>query len=251
MRPAVVIRWQAEFRSTVLQTWVSISLYPQADGGLTGYFRDISARKEAEERQALLLQELAHRVKNTLALVLSLARQTGIRTTAVADFLDLFEGRLRALATVHELLTESGWRSASLVELARMVLAAHGGPGEEDGEDRITIAIEDDVALRPGPVQDLVLILHELATNAAKYGALVGDGKVSIHWNLVDAGRGGSMDFHWKESGGPAAATPGKSGFGSLMIQRTLADQIGGELVLDYAPGGLHVSLMVPLDRLS
>ena len=131
---------QAEFRSAVLRSWVSISLYPQADGGLSVYFRDIGARKEAEERQALLLQELAHRVKNTLALVLSLARQTGARATAVAGFLDLFEGRLRALAVVHELLTESGWRSASLVELARMVLAAHGGPGEEDGEERITIA---------------------------------------------------------------------------------------------------------------
>ena len=181
---------QAEFRSAVLGSWVSVSLYPQNDGGLSVYFRDIGARKEAEERQALLLHELAHRVKNTLALVLSLARQTGARATTVASFLHLFEGRLRALAVVQELLTENGWRSASLVELARMVLAAHGGPGEEDGGKRITIALEDDVALQPATVQDLVLILHELATNAAKHGALaVPGGSVTLEGRVEDDAR--------------------------------------------------------------
>src|SRR4051812_26970745 len=236
---------QAEFRSAVLERWVGISLYPQAEGGLAVYFRDVSVRKEAEERQALLLQELAHRVKNTLALVLSLARQTGARATAVAGFLDLFEGRLRALAVVHELLTESGWRSASLVELARMVLAAHAGPGERDGEKRITIAIEDDVALRPATVQDLVLILHELATNAAKHGALaVPGGTVTLEGGVAD----GALVLVWREDGGPPVARPEKRGFGTTLLEQAVKHQQGGRVEFDWQrPHGLACRLHLPL----
>jgi PAS domain S-box-containing protein len=236
---------QAEFRSAVLQSWVSISLYPQADGGLSVYFRDVSVRKEAEERQALLLQELAHRVKNTLALVLALARQTGARATAVAGFLDLFEGRLRALAVVHELLTESGWRSASLVELAQMVLAAHGGPGEADGAERITIALADDVALRPATVQDLVLILHELATNAAKHGALaMPGGVVTLEGRIEDD----ALVLVWREDGGPPAAAPLKRGFGTTLLEQVVKHQQGGRVEFDWQrPGGLACTLYLPL----
>jgi two-component sensor histidine kinase len=226
-------------------------------------------RKEAEERQALLLQELAHRVKNTLALVLSLARQTGARATAVAGFLDLFEGRLRALAVVHELLTESGWRSASLVALVRMVLAAHGGPGGKDGEgritiaikdelarmvlaahsgpgeERITIAIEDDVALRPGPVQDLVLILHELATNAAKHGALaVPGGTVTLRGRIED----GALVLAWREDGGPPVIKPDKRGFGTTLLEQAVKHQQGGRVAFDWQrPAGLACTLHLPL----
>jgi PAS domain S-box-containing protein len=236
---------QAEFRSAVLQSWVSISLYPQADGGLSAYFRDIGMRKEAEERQALLLQELAHRVKNTLALVLSLARQTGARATAVEGFLELFEGRLRALTVVHELLTESGWRSASLVELARMVLAAHGGPGEENGNERITIAIEDDVALRPATVQDLVLILHELATNAAKHGALVMPGGTVTLEGRVE---GDALVLVWSEQGGPPVARPDKRGFGTTLLEQAVRHQQGGWVAFDWQrPEGLACTLHLPL----
>jgi PAS domain S-box-containing protein len=233
---------QAEFRSAVLERWVGISLYPQAEGGLAVYFRDVGTRKEAEERQALLLQELAHRVKNTLALVLSLARQTGARATAVEGFLDLFEGRLRALAVVHELLTESGWRSASLVELTRMVLAAHGG---EDGAGRITIAIEDDVALRPGPVQDLVLILHELATNAAKHGALTAPGgTVRLEGRVAD----GALVVVWREEGGPPVARPDKRGFGTTLLEQAVKHQQGGWVEFDWQrPEGLACTLHLPL----
>ena len=236
---------QAEFRSAVLERWVSISLYPQAEGGLAVYFRDIGRRKEAEERQALLLQELAHRVKNTLALVLSLARQTGARATAVEGFLELFEGRLRALAVVHELLTESGWRSASLVELARMVLAAHGGPGEENGNQRITIAIEDDVALRPATVQDLVLILHELATNAAKHGALVMPGGTVTLEGRVE---GDALVLVWSEQGGPPVAKPDKRGFGTTLLEQAVRHQQGGWVAFDWQrPEGLACTLHLPL----
>ena len=236
---------QAEFRSAVLGSWVSVSLYPQNDGGLSVYFRDIGARKEAEERQALLLHELAHRVKNTLALVLSLARQTGARATTVASFLHLFEGRLRALAVVQELLTESGWRSASLVELARMVLAAHGGPGEEDGGKRITVALEDDVALQPATVQDLVLILHELATNAAKHGALaVPGGSVTLEGRVEDD----ALVLVWREDGGPPVAKPDKRGFGTTLLEHAVKHQQGGWVEFDWQrPEGLACTLHLPL----
>jgi PAS domain S-box-containing protein len=235
---------QAEFRSAALGSWVSASFYPQADGGgLSVYFRDVGARKEAEERQALLLKELAHRVKNTLALVLSLARQTGARATAVADFLGLFEGRLRALAVVHELLTESGWRSASLVALARLVLAAHAGPGEE-GEGRITAAIEDDVPLRPAAAQDLVLVLHELATNAAKHGALSAPGGAVALEGRVE---GGELILVWREAGGPPAAPPAARGFGSTLLEQAVAHQQGGRVELDWRPEGLACTLRLPL----
>ena len=236
---------QVEFRSAVLQSWVSVSLYPQADGGLSVYFRDIGARKEAEERQALLLHELAHRVKNTLALVMSLARQTGARATSVAGFLELFEGRLRALAVVHELLAESGWRSASLAELARMVLAAHGGPDEEGGAKRIAIVLEDDVALRPASVQDLVLILHELATNAVKHGALATPGgAVTLEGRVEDD----ALILVWREDGGPPVAKPDKRGFGTTLLEQAVKHQQGGWVEFDWQRReGLACTLHLPL----
>ena len=224
---------------------MSVSLYPQADGGLSVYFRDIGARKEAEERQALLLHELAHRVKNTLALVMSLARQTGARATSVAGFLELFEGRLRALAVVHELLAESGWRSASLAELARMVLAAHGGPDEEGGAKRIAIVLEDDVALRPASVQDLVLILHELATNAVKHGALATPGgAVTLEGRVEDD----ALILVWREDGGPPVAKPDNRGFGTTLLEHAVKHQQGGWVEFDWQRRkGLACTLHLPL----
>jgi two-component sensor histidine kinase len=200
----------------------------------------------AQERSELLMRELDHRVKNLLATVQVIARQSLKAANVDPDVLNALDARLVAMSEAHSILMQNNEQTASIADVVRSAVR----PFENPGSTAFEIS-GPDITLGSAAALAVTMALHELATNAAKYGALVGDGKVSIHWNLVDAGRGGSMDFHWKESGGPAAATPGKSGFGSLMIQRTLADQIGGELVLDYAPGGLHVSLMVPLDRLS
>jgi two-component sensor histidine kinase len=158
----------------------------------------------------------------------------------VADFLGLFEGRLRALAVVHELLTESGWRSTSLVALARTVLAAHAGPGEE----RITTEIEDDVPLRPAAAQDLVLVLHELATNAAKYGALSAPGGAVTLGGRVE---GGELVLIWREDGGPPAAPPAVRGFGTTLLEQAVAHQPGGRVEFDWRPEGLACTMRLPL----
>jgi two-component sensor histidine kinase len=119
----------------------------------------------------VLLRELAHRVKNTLALIMAMARQTGLSAADLAGFLDAFEGRLQALSAVHDLVSEAGWRSTSLADLAQTALAPH----DEPGGGRVTIDVEE-LPINPAAAQNLVLALHELATNAAKHGALSAPG---------------------------------------------------------------------------
>jgi PAS domain S-box-containing protein len=220
-----------------------LSAGPLRDG--TGTIRgsvvtliDITRRKQAEQHQQLLLRELSHRVKNMLALILSVARQTGARITAVDDFLDAFEGRLHALAAAHELLTESGWRNTSLAELARAALAAHDQPGSE----RIGIGIED-LPLTPAAAQDLVLVLHELATNAAKHGALsVPGGAVTLAGRIA----GGELVLAWSEAGGPPVAPPSEVGFGTMLLEQIVEHRYEGRVELDWRSEGLVCTLRIP-----
>jgi PAS domain S-box-containing protein len=140
--------------------------------GQPAYFstiaRDISGQKRAERQRELLLRELSHRVKNILALVQAVARQTGARVKSVPAFVEAFGGRVMALAAAHELLTATGWAGAGLAELVKKALTPYLGRGEP----RVRLEIEDDLSLKPEAAQNLALALHELATNAAKYGAL-------------------------------------------------------------------------------
>ena len=167
-----------------------------------GLARDVTARRDADERQTLLLRELSHRVKNTLTLILSMARQTGLRADGVADFMGTFEGRIEALAAAHELLTESGWRSTSLTALLEAALAAHD-------ERRIPVRGRvGDLPLPPDTAQDLVLIVHELATNAAKHGALsVPGGTVTVDGRASEEG----LLLCWREAGGPPVCQAGRA----------------------------------------
>jgi signal transduction histidine kinase/CheY-like chemotaxis protein len=217
-----------------------------AAGAVTGIFVegfDVTARKEAEERQRLLLDELNHRVKNTLAAVQSIASQTLRGADIDGRVRDAFEGRLMALAQAHDLLTQGRWEGAMLRDLALQELSPYGA---EDGV-RFTIA-GPNVRLRPKVALALGMVFHELATNAAKYGAFSnGTGRVRLAWKVADAPPSAMLRLRWSESGGPSVAKPRRQGFGSRLIERGLAHELNGEVQLRYDPSGVVCTMDLPL----
>jgi two-component sensor histidine kinase len=205
--------------------------------GFVKILRDRTDQREADERQALLLRELAHRVKNMLALISSMARQTGGRARDLDGFLELFEGRLLALAAAHELLTDSGWRSVSLPTLIAAALAPHG--------DQIAVQT-DELMVLPSPAQNLVLVLHELATNAAKHGALLArEGRVEVEARVGAE----ELLLTWRESGGQPVDAPLARGFGTTLLEQIIARQHRGRIDLDWRADGLHCTIALPLSE--
>jgi PAS domain S-box-containing protein len=202
---------------------------------------DVTERKQAEEHQKLLMAELNHRVKNTLAVVQSIAAQTLRRAASLEGFAESFTGRLQALAAAHGLLTQGTWRATSLIRLIRRVLKAHGTG---------TRAIEmsgPDIELTPKQTLALSLVFHELATNAAKHGALsVPNGRLAIAWAVEEAPGGPRLGIDWIERNGPAVCTPVAAGFGTTLIQRTMAYDLNGDSALCYEPAGLRCRLAFP-----
>ena len=200
--------------------------------------QDITTRRTAEAERLLLIRELNHRVKNVIATVQGLASQSWASAEGDGElFLDMFGARLRSLAAAHGLLFESGWRHAALTEVLRVAL----GPWLGQAEGGLVVSGEAGPAplLAPSQVLSLALVLHELATNAAKYGALsVPGGKVSVDWRREDSG---VVRLTWREEGGPPiAAPPDREGFGSFLIGRAFdSDMVPGEVTRDFAPGGL------------
>ncbi|WP_206366254.1 sensor histidine kinase [Sphingomonas flavalba] len=198
--------------------------------------REIAERRAAEEAKALMLDELKHRVKNTLATIQAIARQT-FRATPPAER-DTFLARLQALSDAHDLLNETRWRGATMDDTARRALR----PFHDRWSERIAargppVDLPSNVALL------LAMALHELGTNACKYGALANDsGRVAVEWALDGAGR---LSVTWQESGGPSVTPPRAAGFGSRMIERTVAAE-RGTVAFDYAPGGLSCVITLP-----
>lgn len=191
--------------------------------------RDITARKKWDHHQRLLVAELNHRVKNTLAIVQSLAHQTLRNGGSPEETIIGFEGRLRALATAHNLLTGRNWEAASIGDVIRSALAPFCTDGQCEVEG-------PEVTLPPETAVSLSLAVHELATNASKYGALSSEsGSVSITWTAADGG----FELMWREGGGPPVEPPGRSGFGTKMIKRTLGAEFRAEVELDFANTGL------------
>lgn len=205
---------------------------PQPDGSIAqlAVTRDISQRKKAEEHQRLLINELNHRVKNTLAIVQGLAQQS-FRGHRVPEYVRrAFDGRLAALSTAHNILTERNWEAASLVQIIEDTIAPH-----RVREDRI-VAEGPDLSISPKIAVSLALALHELATNAAKYGALsVAAGRIEIRWRHEDR----RLRLVWRESGGPPVEAPTSRGFGTRMIERGLAADLGGAVKIDFRPEGV------------
>lgn len=210
---------------------------------IVGVTSDITARKEAEARRALLLRELSHRVKNMLAVVLAIARQTAQGAASVPDFVEDFAGRLEALAAAHELLTATGWAGASLDGLVRRALDPHAGEGQA------TIRVGE-ASVPPALAQDLALVLHELATNAVKYGALsVPQGRVTVEGGVMadEAGRR-ELRLTWREAGGPRVAPPTRSGFGTTLLHRAIERSRGGRVELDWRGHGLACAIRLPFE---
>ena len=205
--------------------------------------QDITARKEADLRQKLLMDELNHRVKNTLATVQSLAAQTARGTNSPDAFRQSFEGRLIALSQAHDQLTERHWASADL----RAIVTAATAPFVR-GNDRIAI-VGLDVTVTPRMALTLAMVFHELTTNAVKYGALsVSAGRIDVAWR-IDGGAAQILEIDWQESGGPPVAEPQRRGFGSRFIESSVAAELNGAARLVFEPSGLRCAIEVPLDR--
>jgi two-component sensor histidine kinase len=211
---------------------------------LIGVNIDITERKRAEERQRALVAELDHRVKNALATVSSLVSQTGVGNRSVADFVAALEGRLRSMAATHELLGARWWQGVSLTELVRRELAPYAARNN-------TELSGPEVVLRAEAGQAMAMVLHELATNAAKYGALsTKKGRVSIRWDRRLNGPP-SLVLEWQEIGGPPIIAPGNRSYGTTAICDLIPYEFGGTVDLVFAREGVRCRLELPADWLS
>ncbi|AWN37694.1 PAS domain S-box protein [Methylobacterium radiodurans] len=211
---------------------------------MIGAMLDISARKRAEEHQRLLTGELQHRVKNTLALVQAIASQTLRGATNPEGARDALAARLISLGRAHDILTQASWTEAPIPDVVEGALCPH----RPAGTSRIRTG-GPNVLLAAKPALSLALALHELATNAAKYGALSNaTGVVSVRWYVVHADDAPRFCLNWSELGGPTVSGPPvRRGFGSRLIERSFAAEVGGEVEMTYAPTGFTCRLEVPL----
>jgi PAS domain S-box-containing protein len=207
-----------------------------------GIQRDITDRKQADEHRTLLINELNHRVKNTLATVQSIATQTLRNTESPAAAREAIEGRLIALSRAHNVLTRENWEGAGLTEIVEQGIA----PYMSGGEDRIRVSGQN-VRLPPRMALAFAMMLQELATNAVKYGALSGPaGHVALSWE-VQAADPPRLLLRWEESGGPPVEAPTRRGFGTRLVERSLAQELGGTVEIAFAPAGIVCSVDAPL----
>jgi len=236
-------RWH--LRKDGTRFWASGLMVPLRDGagGVRGFLKILSDRTErrrAEERRALLVAELNHRVKNTLATVQSLSEQTLKSSPGPGEFAPAFRGRLMALARAHDLLTQEDWEGATLGNVVQAALAPWLG-GADGG--RIDVG-GPHVRLAPRQALALSMAVHELATNAAKHGALSAPGgRVSLAWRR----EGAAIAVGWVEAGGPPVRPPKRRGFGTRLLGRSLSAELGGAVELDFAPEGVRCAARLPL----
>ena len=212
---------------------------------VVGVSIDITERKRVEEQQRTLLAELDHRVKNALATVSAVVSHTRQGSRSVADFVAALDGRIRSMATTHELLSSRRWHGVSLTELVRRELAPYATRNNTEING-------PDILLKPEAGQAMAMVLHELATNAAKYGALsTKNGRVSIRWDRHLNGHPRShLVFEWQEIGGPPVVALGKSSYGTSTIRDLIPYEFGGTVDLVLAPEGVQCRLELPADWL-
>ena len=207
---------------------------------------DVTERKEGEAHLRLLLRELTHRSKNLLAVIQAMARQTANHAGSTDAFLKQFGSRLQALAASHDLLVRESWYGASLGELIRSQLSSY-----LDG-NAVQVSIEGPaIALKPEAAQNLGLALHELAINAAKFGALsVSTGRVSITWIRRESAVDNAVELDWREQLGPKVKARRKKGFGTMVIERNLARALDAKVNMDFDPEGLHCHIVIPASQI-
>ncbi|WP_082167652.1 sensor histidine kinase [Methylobacterium aquaticum] len=242
--------YRAEFRirpDPSRLRWVSAQAIVQGDAGgrarrVIGIHQEVTERKRAEEHLRLLVHELNHRVKNTLATVQSIAMQSlrGLDGPQAATARSAFEARLIALARVHDVLTRESWEGAELADVVKDALAPLDGPG---APSRFVVG-GPALRLPPRIALSIAMALHELATNAVKYGALaVPGGQVALSWSVAE----GQLALHWRERGGPPVVPPTRTGFGSRLIERSLARELDGTVSLSFPREGVVCTIVAPL----
>ena len=206
---------------------------------------DITERKQAEVQRDLLVAELSHRVKNTLATVISIARQSFSNAQSADEASRSFNARIRALAQTHGRLAEANWAGVSFETMLLDELAPYRG------EDGANVRVSGPpIALNPKCALTLGMAIHELVTNGAKYGALsTTNGSVDVVWELHPADK--QLRIRWTERGGPRVRPPARSGFGRLLLERALASDLRGDVQLHFAEGGLECAIAIPLDELA
>jgi PAS domain S-box-containing protein len=198
-------------------------------------------RRQADQRHELMIRELRHRSGNLFAQLLALFSQTSRTSRSVADLTAKYEARVLALANAHRLITEGGWQSTSLKDLLRVLLAPY--------IDRVTLS-GPDVFLEPDPSFALSSALHELATNASKYGSLSSAaGKLELAWSVERGERGLRLVLDWKERGGPVPKRGRRVGFGSRLIGMVIERQLNGQVTRTFGPNGMEAKLVVPLSH--
>ncbi len=245
--------YQSQHRVALRQdewTWIESRAVPVhgREGEVTEWFgaaTDVTQRVRHEEHLQLLVDELNHRVKNTLAIVQSLVAQT-LRTCADSrEAAALIESRLRTLASTHDMLTREKWTGASIPEIVRLAMG-HCLDGEAARFD----VQGPDVSLDPRRAVALSMALHELCTNATKYGALsTPGGRVRIHWTVRDGDAQRRLVLEWQESGGPPVSAPAHGGFGTRLLQRGLQHDLGGTVALDFPVAGVRCHVVAPLPQ--
>jgi two-component system, chemotaxis family, CheB/CheR fusion protein len=229
-------------RSAVSSCWMLFAGRKLDDGTIAEYCIDISDRKRAERERELLASELSHRVKNTLAVIEALASQTAAKS--VEEFRDKFTGRIQALAQAHTLLFESDWSSVDLKVLLQQALSAY-----HLDQTRCALIGGAPIAVTPKQALGLRLMMHELATNAVKYGALsTKGGTVRLSWQIEQTRHGQpQVRLRWEERGGPAVKAPKQSGFGAKLIKTACEYDLEGQARLEYAPEGLICEIHFPI----
>jgi two-component system CheB/CheR fusion protein len=209
--------------------------------GVVITFLDVTRLAQAQAHQQTLIAELNHRVKNMLMVAIGIAQQTHKNASSPDAFLETFIARLQAMARSYELVSRENWTETSLAELVRTELSPFG-------PERLAID-GPDISLKPKLALSLGMVLHELATNAGKYGALSAPtGQVSIHWSRIAGNPGDELDFRWTESGGPTFSKNAKGGFGLKLIEKETSYNMGGRADIDFRPDGLDAHITFPIE---